>query len=99
MTLDECVEEVSDGYLVDAVHVVGVAVRQRDLHRLQERPLKVLQTESNKHGVIRMPCKIFMLQQSDTFNSLLKVLETNKTRHRNQKHSTACSSPENKQYT
>ena len=54
MTLDECVEEVSDGYLVDAVHVVGVAVRQRDLHRLQERQLKVLQTESNKQGVIRM---------------------------------------------
>ena len=46
VTLDECVEEVSDGYLVDAVHVVGVAVRQRDLHRLQERQLKVLQTES-----------------------------------------------------
>ena len=49
MTLDECVKEVSDGYSVDAVHVIRVPISQRDLHRLQERQLKVLRTDKKKN--------------------------------------------------
>ena len=42
MPLGQRVQQVSDGDLVDAVHVVRVAVPQGDLHRVQERLLEVL---------------------------------------------------------